>query len=124
MTALAVPADVVTVEQLLAWVGRDLARANVAYVAEVARPPAQRRPVALTALTGVLGWPAPDTPPADVLRFAGTPGLPIAQALAAEQARPQHLQRPDLIRELAERAAAAGPNAAALSPAFDDGRHP
>jgi len=82
MTALAVPADVVTVDQLLA----------------------------------VLGWPAPDTPPEDVLRFAGTPGVPVGRVLATERARPPHLQRAQLILQLEARAAQLGANATSLSP--------
>jgi hypothetical protein len=110
------PAGLSTPDEITAWVNNGLYRANVAWNAEMSRLPAARRPVVFAALSGVLLWPLPDTPPAEVLANVGRPGLPIADALMREEARPPSMRRPELIAELRKRAAAAGPHATAVIP--------
>lgn len=69
----------------------------------------------LSAIRHHLGsWPFADTPPEEVLRGAGTPGLPVARVLAAEESRPERYQRPELIAELRLWVDGLGPHATAL----------
>lgn len=103
-------------DEVLDWCGRDVARQHAAYAAELERDPRAQRPSLLTQLRHRLGWPAPDTPPDVVLRYAGRPPWPLARVLAAEEARPEPYRRPELIAELTRRVAAAGENASSVVP--------
>ncbi|HKS45536.1 MAG TPA: hypothetical protein VJT49_10560 [Amycolatopsis sp.] len=109
------PAGLATPDEITAWVNNDLYRANLAWWAEMARLPAARRQVVFAALSAVLLWPMPDTPPAEVLANVGRAGLPVADALMREEARPPHMRRPELIAQL-RTLATGNPNATAINP--------
>lgn len=69
----------------------------------------------VTVIRNQLGvWPFPDTPPAEVLRGAGTPGISVGHVLATEESRPARYQRPELIAELRLWVDGLGPHATAL----------
>lgn len=116
-TETRVPPGLRTADDVVGWCGTDAERLHLAYMEEVTRPAPQRRPGVAQALTDVLGWPLPDTPPTEVLAFAGTPGLPLARVLGVERARPVRWRRAELVDELERRTAAAGEHAFAVMPA-------
>lgn len=106
-------------DAVLDWAGHDTARLHEAFAGELARTPDLRYARALlTELRGRLGWPYPDTPPAEVLGSLGRAGSPsLASMLAREQERPAAYRRPGLVAELVRLAAAAGPSAGAIGAA-------
>jgi len=104
-----------TLDEILADCGDDTEKLHQAFADALVMPAGGPRDVLLTALRHKLGvWPHPDTPVAEVLAYAGTPGLPVGRVLATEEARPERFQRAELIAELRGRAAALGPAANAL----------
>lgn len=117
-----VPPDGADLDAVLEWAGRDVERLHGAYYAEMNRHPGARRAALLTQLTHLLGWPAPDSPPGEVLSGAGTPGVPVGRVLAVEVSRPAWARRPGLIAELAVRTRAAGANAHSMAPAHPPGK--
>lgn len=96
-------------------------RAVVALVAELAKGHLVAHPALTAELRNRIGWPSPDTPDAEVLYGAGRIGTPVARVLANLESWPAEYRRVDLIVELRVRAAAAGANATALSPAYPAG---
>jgi hypothetical protein len=105
-----------TVDEVLDWCGKDVGRLHETYASELARDLQAQRPGLLSQLRDRLGWPLPDTPVAEVLRYSGRPPWPVAQVLAAEETRPERYQRGELIAELRRRVAAAGPSATSVAP--------
>lgn len=78
---------------------------------------AGRDELARTRLADLLGWPAPDTPPEQVLATVDrSAAFPAGRVLAIERNRPEWAQRPELIAALEQRSQSAGQNAYTSAP--------
>lgn len=78
----------------------DRHRAHVAYEREKHRHPNLRDYKLVAELVAVIGWPLPDTPPAEVLQALDRPGIDLIGVINRERDRPTRMIRRDLIAAL------------------------